>query len=107
MTAIDFWPDSLPKPPSLVETPASIRAVFSYFRTPEETAECGMCGHRANITAFWVDGKEGNGSECPKCRFVDDTPPVLDDEEIETERVWMAKHLQRISEIRMEGNPPD
>ncbi len=47
----------------------------------EETAECGCCRHIGNVCDFMV-GEEEDGSECPKCGFPEETPPVWDEEDI-------------------------
>ncbi len=46
----------------------------------DEAAQCGYCLHRGIVSDFTPDDG-GRGSECPKCNFVDDSPPVLDAEE--------------------------
>lgn len=60
----------------------------TYHPTPEETCECGYCGHRGSLCEFLVDGGVDDGSddsECPVCRYVDDSPPLLDSEDIARE----------------------
>ena len=70
-----------------------MKKVPKYYPTPEETAECMRCGHRANVCEFWPDGKEDNGSECPKCGCVDDTPPRLDEEDIARDTAVCAEAI--------------
>ena len=56
-----------------------------YFPTPEETAECGYCGHRDNGCQFAGKDASCEWSECPECRGVDDSVPYLDEEDIARE----------------------
>ena len=62
----------------------------TYYPTPEETAECGYCGYRGNLTEFLLGEDTKDGSECPKCGGIDDSVPLLDDEEIAQEAAETA-----------------
>ena len=73
--------------------------LITYHDTPEETAECGYCLHRDNVTAFEpADG--GRGSECPECGGTDDSVPSLDVPQIMEEAKVLAEALTALTAER-------
>jgi len=73
-----------------------------YCPTPEETAECMYCRHRDNVTAFWPGGVEDAGSECPECGCVEDSPPILDEEDLARDTVACIMAFRPMSESSSE-----
>ena len=56
-----------------------------YYPTPEQTAECGCCGHRANGADFIRNDDDADGgeySECRECGVEEESVPYLDEEDI-------------------------
>lgn len=60
----------------------------------EETAECGMCLHIANVSEFIrVEGDE-EWSECPECGMPEDSPPMWDEEDIARYKASVRKWMK-------------